>query len=91
MKARAKVYWTEREMFSREGASIDITCPTRRGTRSCRCEKCDVCGYGKHSPLHGPLFGRPVGSPPYGHEFVPRMTVAQEQTRARILRGLGRR
>lgn len=91
MSQRAQIYWTEKDLFNRVGASIDISCPTRRETGYCRCEKCDVCGYGKHSPMHGPIYGQPIGSAPWGHEFVPVMSQVQLETQAEILRGLGRR
>lgn len=59
-----------------EGGAVDCTaCPTRRPRGMCLCERCAVCGFGKHDGIHGPIFGQPVGSKPWGHVFV-----AQEQT-----------
>ena len=37
----------------------------------CHCAMCRVCGFGKHMAVHGPVFGQPPGSTPYGHEFAP--------------------
>jgi hypothetical protein len=45
-------------------------CPSRY-SRLCRCGPCAICGYQKHMGIHGPLFGQPAGSLPYGHEYVP--------------------
>lgn len=48
--------------------AVDLEeCPTRH----CRCGPCAVCGHQKHTGIHGPYFGRPPGSRPWGHEFVP--------------------
>lgn len=57
-----------------EQKSIDImNCPTRRNNgHLCHCTpKCRRCHRGPHVSLHGPLFGSPVGSPPYDHEYRP--------------------
>lgn len=35
----------------------------------CRCGKCDLCGFQKHTGIHGPLLGKKPGSKPWGHEF----------------------
>lgn len=53
--------------------AVDLdACPSRTPKlRRCRCEKCDVCGQPKHSAVHGPSFGDPPGSKPWGHEYVP--------------------
>ncbi len=52
---------------------------TQWGNRSvCRCEKCYVCGWGKHMVVHGPAYGEPPGSKPYDHEFVPLTTSRRE-------------
>lgn len=59
------------------GATDTEACPTRfrnRGPASaeCRClPPCVICGYGEHAAIHGPLFGQPPGSKPWGHEFKP--------------------
>ena len=54
-----------------KGKAVDLKqCPTRyKG--NCMCEKCVHCGYGKHTAVHGPLYGKSAGSEPYDHEFVP--------------------
>lgn len=51
--------------------AVDLdACETRRG-QNCHCGTCAVCGYAMHMSIHGPLFGQPPGSKPFGHEFVP--------------------
>jgi hypothetical protein len=40
--------------------------------RWCQHGKCARCNYPMHSAIHGPLWGQPAGSKPYGHRFVPR-------------------
>lgn len=42
-------------------------CPRRR----CRCGTCAVCGYQKHTGIHGPIHDQPPGSKPWGHEYIP--------------------
>lgn len=61
------------ELFTREGRSIDIEgCATWWLPEGCHClERCGRCGNNIHSPFHGPVFGQPVGSRPYGHEYMP--------------------
>lgn len=44
----------------------------RFGGLPCKCGKCVVCNFPKHSAIHAPFYGSPPGSEPYGHEFVPR-------------------
>ena len=39
-----------------------------RGT--CRCGACKICGFPKHSAVHGPVYGQPPGTKPWDHEFV---------------------
>lgn len=60
--------------------AVDLgECQFRRYYRAnygCRCGKCAVCGYPKHSGIHGPVFGQPPGSEPWGHEYVPRATAS---------------
>lgn len=62
--------------------AIDISeCPTRRQVKTrygttamlqCRCKPvCSVCGQHKHSAVHGPIYGQPPGSVPWGHEYHP--------------------
>jgi len=53
------------------GAVDWAACTNRRG-QNCHCRpKCRRCGYGPHMAIHGPLYGRPPGSEPYGHEYNP--------------------
>lgn len=58
--------------MNRENGAIDLTkCPQyvhRR--RGCRCGSCAICGYPKHTAIHGPVNGGAPGSRPYGHQFV---------------------
>ena len=61
------------KLFERQGRSLDIfECPRwMKGGRECRCpERCVICTLRKHSPYHGAIFRRPVGSVPWGHEFA---------------------
>lgn len=55
------------------GGAIDFEeCPLHRKRGLCRClPKCKVCGYGKHTAIHGPRCGEQPGSEPWGHEFEP--------------------
>ena len=54
------------------GATDPDECKTKRGY-ACRCGPvCAHCGFGKHAAIHGPYFGQPAGSEPYGHEFAPK-------------------
>lgn len=54
------------------GATDGEACPTRRPRGGCRCKpRCAVCGYGEHDAIHGPKFGEPPGSEPWGHQFEP--------------------
>lgn len=43
----------------------------RRSVNRCTCGKCARCGFPKHMAIHGPKYGQPPGSEPYGHEFEP--------------------
>ncbi len=57
-----------------EGA-VDLTeCQLRNTGRwkSCKCEFCARCGQRKHVAVHGPFYGEPPGSKPWGHKFVDR-------------------
>jgi hypothetical protein len=49
--------------------AVDLSeCPTRH----CVCKpRCEVCGFGKHSAVHGPFYGQPPGSKPYDHRYIP--------------------
>jgi hypothetical protein len=54
--------------------AIDIfNCATRRiGFQNCRCKPgCRICGFGPHMAVHGPFYGKPVGSEPYNHGYAP--------------------
>lgn len=51
--------------------AVDLNdCLYTKFGRKCKCGYCVICGYAKHTAIHGPLFGQPPGSRPYGHEFV---------------------
>jgi hypothetical protein len=60
--------------------AVDLSeCPGRGRGRTrvgsigplwCMCGQCAICGYHKHTGIHGPLHGQPPGSRPFGHEFV---------------------
>lgn len=59
---------------------------------SCRCEpKCAVCGFGKHMAVHGPHYGEPPGSKPWGHEFKPAIHSASEAAVYHLDRAPGRK
>ncbi len=51
---------------------IDVwNCPTRtRKFFNCACEICAVCGFRKHTAIHGSVMGQPDRF--YGHPFVQR-------------------
>lgn len=53
--------------------AIDVyACQTRTPKfHNCRCELCVICGYRKHTGIHGAIYGEPEGSKPWGHEFRP--------------------
>jgi len=56
--------------------AVDVDACPRAGHRRgagipCRCGLCLVCGFPKHSAVHGPAWGEPPGSRPWGHEFRP--------------------
>ena len=56
--------------------AVDLSrCPQRlRGilrSSYCRCRKCSVCGFPKHTGVHGPVFGKEPGTKPWGHKFSP--------------------
>lgn len=80
-------WYTHLVLFSHTGKSIDILNCSRYWSHECHCTPCDVCQQGKHSAYHGPVLGQPVGSPPWGHEYVPEH--GNEVTRE-ILRKLGK-
>lgn len=45
-------------------------CPYRDAYNRCRCGKCKVCGFPKHTSVHGGIIGDTTGKP-WGHAFVP--------------------
>lgn len=53
------------------GALLPSACPSRDGMFRCRCGKCSVCRFPKHTAIHGPRQGEPAGSEPWGHQFIP--------------------
>jgi hypothetical protein len=54
------------------GATDYTACPTRRNRSMCHCQpRCAICGWGKHDAIHGPKYGEPPGSEPWGHAFAP--------------------
>lgn len=53
-----------------EAVDLDA-CTSRWGL--CRCAMCAVCGFGKHTAVHGPYSrGGELINKPWGHPFVPR-------------------
>lgn len=57
-------------MVKATGAIDTRVCQTRIRNGSCRClPKCRHCGYGPHMGIHGPCYGQPPGSKPWGHEY----------------------
>lgn len=49
--------------------AVDLNeCP--RFYRRCQCGRCAICGYAKHTAIHGPFFGQAPGSAPYGHTYA---------------------
>ena len=60
-----------KRQFVQHGAVDFRACPgNRESRRGCSCGLCAKCGSPKHSAIHGPAYGQPPGSKPYGHEFV---------------------
>jgi hypothetical protein len=56
--------------------ALDLdACPTRTPLRrACRClPVCATCGDVPHLAVHGPIFGAPPGSKPWGHRYVPQV------------------
>lgn len=49
--------------------AVDMDACRSRKLASCYCEKCTLCGFGKHMAIHGPVNGGAPGSKPYGHRF----------------------
>lgn len=60
--------------MSEPGAVVLEDCPNRwHSGRSiyavCYCDPCRICGYSKHTAIHGPRFGGKAGDIPWGHEY----------------------
>jgi hypothetical protein len=54
---------------TRVKGAVDFSeCPFPPG--KCKCGKCIKCGFHKHMSVHGPLYGEPPGSKPWGHTYV---------------------
>jgi hypothetical protein len=53
----------------RDGAVDLDECHTRYWQNICHCDYCVVCGHAKHTAIHGPMYGQPPGSAPWGHRF----------------------
>lgn len=52
------------------GGAVDLkSCPSY--PPKCKCGACTICGFKKHMAIHGPSYGQPPGSRPYGHEYSP--------------------
>lgn len=66
------------DLWNQRGVSLDIEqCPTRWGRgNNCHCDPCAVCGYRKHTAIHGAVHGEPPGGRPFGHEFVLAVAIA---------------
>lgn len=60
--------------------------PANLRTNKCKCEVCSVCGFHKHDAIHGPLYGAPPGSKPWGHEHLPAETEPMTTARREGLR-----
>lgn len=61
----------EDDLFSDDATgAVDFEeCPWPVGR--CRCGVCWICGYQKHTGIHGPVNGSGPGTKPYGHRFFP--------------------
>jgi hypothetical protein len=64
-----------------DDGAVDLdACRNRSAWGNCRCAPvCAVCGYPKHTGIHGPVFGQPPGSKPYGHVFAPKRLAEDHQ------------
>ena len=67
-----------RRILRTRARSVDFdSCPNQRtngrGTTWCACKPvCAVCGFRKHTAVHGPRYGQSAPeSPPYDHEYQP--------------------
>jgi len=50
--------------------AVDLdACPRDGKWHGCGCGVCRICGFTKHKAIHGPIYGQPPGSAPWGHEF----------------------
>ncbi len=59
------------------GPAVDYTeCPNGGGHGWCKCGKCVVCGFQKHTAVHGPYYKPPdfvtIVMESVGHEYKPR-------------------
>lgn len=55
-----------------EGAVDRSECTSNGTGRTCTCNpRCAVCGFGKHTALHLPLYGCQPGSKPWAHKYIP--------------------
>jgi hypothetical protein len=65
---------TARDRERTEHGAVDFNeCPRSGYVRSlnyCECGHCAVCGFPKHTTVHGPSYGQPPGSEPYDHQYV---------------------
>ena len=53
--------------------AVDLNaCGNKGSWGQCYCGRCAMCGRPKHIAIHGPSFGQPPGSEPWGHEYVAR-------------------
>ena len=66
-----------------EEGAVDLDeCTSLRG---CTCKPvCLICGFGKHSAVHGPVAGKPPGSAPWGHRFQSEPRAAAEVVIAKL-------
>jgi len=61
-------------MNKESGAVLYEDCPTRETwtkRKRCRCGECQICGFPKHTAIHGPVNDGGAGSRPFDHEFEP--------------------
>jgi hypothetical protein len=47
--------------------AVELTC--YRCDANCG-PRCAVCGYFKHTAVHGPAHGQPPGGKPWGHKYT---------------------
>ncbi len=66
-------------MNTQSGAVLVDECPTY--PHKCKCGKCRLCGYDKHSAIHGAVNDGHAGSKPFGHEFELLFTPAPREAK----------